>query len=162
MNARQYAAQWMFKETWGFDRTPKPDEMQIYAKALLACANGDGRLEQSERDWVIGLGAALGFSESALEELKNDTAQDDPAKLVSKSPVLDAQPVRLSIVYDAVRASGADGEVSDGERQTIYRMAKALDITQERVDAVIAQYESEQRVRASRLELIYGQAPKPY
>ena len=161
-DVRRTAAQWLFHELWDFDRVPDPEAMEVYAKALMACANGDGTLAPAERDWVVGFGAAVGFPEPFLEEMKRYAADDDPAELVRQTDVTNAPAVRLSIVYDAVRACGADGEVSGGELTAVYEMAEAMGMARDRVDAVVAQYHEEQRVRQQRLQLIYGEDGKPY
>jgi uncharacterized membrane protein YebE (DUF533 family) len=159
---RQQAAQWVFKETWGFERVPEPEQMELYAKALIGCANGDGHLAPEERAWVVGFGAALGFPTSFLSELERYEGAEDPAELLGGTEVTSSPGVRLSVIYDAVRACGADGEVSEGERETIFRMASALGVERARVDAVLAQYAKEVDVRKARLELIYGEGGSPY
>ena len=70
---RKTVAQWIARE-WGFEpdvmeRIPEED-MLAYGKALLHCANGDGRITQQERDWIMGYLTAAGHTDAVLEQLR--------------------------------------------------------------------------------------------
>ena len=62
---------------------------------------------------------------------------------------------RRSMIYNAIRAAGADGELHEKEIKTIYDFAKYLDVTDEQVREVQDLYEEEQKMREKRAAVLF-------
>jgi len=122
-------------------------------KAILICANGDGKLTPEERDWVTGYFAAFGAPDSLLDEMRSYKADDDIEAVISGTPASDAS--RRFLVYDAIRACSADGAYSDPERATVIRMAAKLGISEDLVKQIEEVCLEQARLRQKRLALMY-------
>ncbi|NER34882.1 MAG: hypothetical protein F6J93_12815 [Oscillatoria sp. SIO1A7] len=66
VNYREKIAQWAYKEFVDFDTIPPDSDVLAYTKALLICANGDGKLAPAEKNWGIGFTAAKGASDKII------------------------------------------------------------------------------------------------
>jgi hypothetical protein len=64
---------------------------------------------------------------------------------------------RRSIIYNAIRAAGADGELHEKEIKAIYDLAKHLEVTPEQVRQVQDLYEEEQQMREKRIKILFPQ-----
>ena len=62
---------------------------------------------------------------------------------------------RRSIIYNAIRAAGADGDLHAKEIEAIYDFAKNLDVTAEQVREVQDLYEEEQKLRKKRIAILF-------
>lgn len=149
-------APWIKTERYGITKTLPPETSVIWYKALLLCANGDGELTQAERDWVIGHATTYHpeMSESQIDELKNYNgtgSTDDIEKLVFSDPL--AKQGRYVLVYEAIQASAADGEYSDGEKATIRTMAGKLGISEDKVIELENLYQEEKAFREKRIKI---------
>lgn len=131
---------------WGAD-------FNAYMKSLLICAKGDGVLSEPERDWVLGYCAALGGDASLVDELTTYTADDDLEGMISQASV--ANVGRGAMVFDAIRACDADGELAPGEMAAIKQAASALGLPEETVDRLRELYEQERDARNARNNLLY-------
>lgn len=144
---------WLFNEKSSFKTIPTSGDFEVYAKAILICANGDGKLAPEERDWVIGHFAAFGTPDSVLDELKTYKADEDIEKVISMTPAASAS--RRFLVYDAIRACSADGQYSDPERAMVIRMAAKLGVSEDLVRQIEEVCLEEARLREKRLKLVY-------
>ena len=57
---------------------------------------------------------------------------------------------RLSLIYNAFRAAGADGEVHEKEAEAICALGKKLGVTDEQIQQVQALYDDEVKLRKKR------------
>jgi hypothetical protein len=144
---------WLFKDHTSFDTLPTADVFESYMKAILICANGDGKLTSEERDWVIGYMAAFGAPDSLLDEMRSYKANDDIEAVISATPASDAS--RRFLVYDAIRACSADGAYSDPERATVIKMAAKLGISEDLVKQIEEVCLEQAKLRQKRLALMY-------
>ena len=48
---------WVMKELFGMKTAPPEREFEVFTKAVLICAKGDGVLAPEERTWIAGLAA---------------------------------------------------------------------------------------------------------
>lgn len=144
---------WLFNQKTSFKTIPTTDDFEGYSKAILICANGDGKLAPEERDWVIGYFAAFGAPDSVLEELKTYKADEDIEKFITMAPATNAS--RRFLVYDAIQTCSADGQYSDPERAMVIRMAAKLGVSEEVVRQIEEVCIEEARLREKRLKLIY-------
>ena len=146
---------WLYKEHLNYGNVPAGGDEAAYSKALLVCAKGDGVISENERAWMVGYAAAFGADEAHLEMLKAYDGGDDIVALVAANPGLKAQ--SRDVVYDAIRVSYADGDMSDGERQAIAYMAQQLGLAAELVGQLEAVYLAEQSLKQARWALTYPQ-----
>jgi len=147
INARDLSSRWFFKHEWSFKDLPPAEDYRAFGQALLVCVNGDGELMPAERDWV------LGYLEHILAELKEYRATDDIVSVVSKSHIVSR--ARRAVVFDAIRACGADGEFSPAERATVHKLARALDLPDGVVEQLEAAHLDEVRATAKRIKLVF-------
>ena len=125
------------------------------AKLHLICAKGDGVLDPAERDWQISYFSALGTPESVLKELEVYEADDDLADLLGNSSERIKNLVQVDVVYQAIKASAADGELSEPEQEKISQMAELLGVTSEVVEQLVELHEEEEKLRQKRIKLLY-------
>ena len=59
------------------------------------------------------------------------------------------------MIYNAIRAAGADGDLHEKEVEAIYELGKNLDVTPEQVRQVQDLYEEEQKMREKRIALLF-------
>jgi uncharacterized membrane protein YebE (DUF533 family) len=147
-------ARWMFTEYWG-----APPELSLsdqenldFGRALIMAANGDGRLTDAEKDWILGYVATGGHSEETLEKLRAFDGTADFEDLFTRGIQRMAQRV---CIYDAIRACGADGDLHPDEIATVRSMAARLGVPDEVVDEFIALYKEEQDLKARRVQAVF-------
>lgn len=150
---REIGYLWLFKDWSNFSTLPTPDVFENYMKAILICANGDGKVTPRERDWVVGYFAAYGAPDSLLDEMKSYKADEDIEAIISATPASNAS--RRFLVHDAIEACSADGEFSEPERAMVTRMAAKLGISEELVKQIEELCLEEARLREKRLTLMY-------
>ena len=143
---------WFFKEIWDFKEPPPLIADEFFGKAIMICANGDGELTQEEKDWIVGYFATNGATEPVLNKLKAYTADEDIQKMVE--PIPDPG-IHNAIIYFAIKACDADGEISDGEMATILKLAKQLNISAEVVRSIKALYREEMEMRSKKLKILF-------
>ncbi|MGB3514001.1 MAG: hypothetical protein WBA93_33305 [Microcoleaceae cyanobacterium] len=147
---------WLFSRMYGFNMVPDRDEdWATVGKATLVCAKGDGVLAPAERDWQISYFSALGAPEFVLKELETYEANDDLVEIFENSSDRIKNLVQKDVVYQAIKASAADGEYSEGEHEKICKMAKLLGVTSEEVDQLVELRKEEEQLRQKRIKLIY-------
>ena len=107
------------------------DTNMRYAKAVIVCAAGDGEISERERQWLIGYLITGGDSEAIIDVVRTYTASDSLKDLIGDDPYLVL--TGRSMIYDALRACAADGELAEGERQRIMEAAAELNVPVETV-----------------------------
>jgi uncharacterized membrane protein YebE (DUF533 family) len=155
------ASRWWFHHEFNFSAPPPPAANELMLKAILICANGDGHLADQEREWVIGLAAMHGAAPALLDELRRYPATEGVEKLLTQEalkPFVENSMAPRALVYYAICAAFADGELHPEERATIHKMAVRIGVPKEIVEQLIALVELERQTRAMRLKLL---APRP-
>ncbi|MEB3341881.1 hypothetical protein [Okeania sp.] len=158
-NIRAIVAKWYYKECWGWDLEKMATAEELanhidlgpFLKSLLIVANGDGELSPEERKWVIGRGATAGAPESLLKELETYPANEDISQVVTDASVVSKG--RRAVIYFAIKAASADQEYAEGEKATVRKMAKAIDISEEVVQEIEALCVEEEQVKQKRIAL---------
>ncbi len=144
---------WLLHDTWDFRSLPPATDFESFGKALLVCANGDGRIAPAERAWVLGYLEAYGCPEEVTERLATYEGHDPIERVVDSSPSMRLS--ARSALYDAMRACLADGELDAGERATLARMAQAVGVEEAVLDRLVEHYHDELHLRGRRLRLLY-------
>jgi uncharacterized membrane protein YebE (DUF533 family) len=123
-----------------------------YAKALIVCAAGDGVISERERQWVVGYLITVGDSDAVIEEIRAYSGNDSLKDLIGDDPLLVL--TGRSIIYDALRACAADGDLADGERDRILEAAAELGVPAETVAELEEIVQQEGVLRKRRRKLI--------
>jgi len=118
-----------------------PEELLRYMRALLVVANADGRLARAERQWVLTYAFDQGLSDQALDDLRSWTPEgrDLSEHLEAMDPTAlpdELLAVRRSLLFDAMRAAGADGVFDADERAAIHSVAGQMGITTGDIEAL--------------------------
>jgi len=85
LDAGRLASAWHYRREWGFKSVPQAGDWAVMGRALLICANADGQLAPSEREWILGYMASNGAPAAMLEELAAFDATGDVLALLPKS-----------------------------------------------------------------------------
>ncbi len=158
MDIRQQGGEWLLQDLWGFSRIPSEDIALPFAKAIMVCAYGDGRLAPEEQKWVLGYFCALGYSEAFLEALAQyDPAADagDLSKLLENTPLTSDPDLRLPLIYNGVRAAAADRILDKGEVEALKRLAATIGIAGDAVEDIIAAYIAEVNAKMARIMICF-------
>jgi tellurite resistance protein len=155
MDAHEAGGLWLLREMWDFPSGVPEDDRVDYLKVIMACAQGSGELAQAEKDWVIGYGAACGAHQSTVDALEAYEGGEDVVEILERNmPV--AETWGRVAVFDAIRASGADGALNDDERDQIRRVADRLGVRAETLAAIEALCDDEQALKRRRIDLVFG------
>jgi hypothetical protein len=155
MDAHELGGLWLLREMWDFPSGVPEDDRVDYLKAIMACARAGAELSKAEKDWVIGYGAACGAHQATIDALEAYDGDEDVVAIVERNmPVADTWG-RVA-VFDAIRASNADVEYTDGERAAVRREASRLGVSEEVVVALEELYEREQELKRDRIALVFG------
>ncbi len=155
MDPHRIGGNWLLKEMWDFPSGVPEDDRVDYLKAIMACAHGGGRLAPAEKEWVIGYGAACGAPGSTVEALQGYGADEDVVEILERNmPV--AETWGRVAVFDAIRASGADEEYNDDEKEAVRRVATRLGVSEDVVSALESLYLEEQELKRKRIALVFG------
>jgi uncharacterized membrane protein YebE (DUF533 family) len=150
---------WLLRENLNFKSKPPVSDYENYGKALITCANGDGRITKEERGFILGYFDAFGCEPQVLDTLREYEGGEDMSDIINRSPLLQAT-ARAS-VYDAIRACMADGELHPDEKNTVSKMASSLGLTEFDVQELIDVYTEELEVKEKRQRLTYPEG-QPY
>lgn len=153
-NVRHTIAKWIFKQSRGFDELPPEDSTITYAKALLICASGDGEVSPAEKNWILGLTAAKGASDSDLEELKNYPATDSLEQVIASNDHISGN-ARHAIIYDAIGACSADGAYQEGEKAAVRKAATLIGVSEDVVQQLEELYAEEKKLFDRKIQLFY-------
>ena len=155
MDAHELGGLWVLREMWDFPNGVPEDDRVDYLKAIMACARAGTELAPAEKQWVIGYGAACGAHQATIDALEGYDGDEDVMAILDRNmPVADTWG-RVA-VFDAIRASSADGAYSDDERAAVRQEASRLGVTEEVVIALEDLYRREQELKRDRIALVFG------
>jgi tellurite resistance protein len=149
-NVAQLARAWLSRETWGIEPMSESD-LAAVAKAVVLCAQADGQLSPAERDWILGGYAVRAVPAEFIDELRRYPGNEDLAKVLDSSKV--GRAFARGVVYFAIGACGADGEIHALELDAIIKMGSLLDVPEDVVRQLKALYDEEQALRRRRIQL---------
>lgn len=153
------SAPWIKTQRYGIKKMLPNETAVTWYKALLLCANGDGKLTPAERDWVIGHATTYHpqMSKSQVDELRTydgTSSTDEIEKLIFSDPL--AKQGRYVLIYEAIQASAADDEYSEGEKATIRKMAAKLGISETKIRELENLHAEEKALREKSLNIWWG------
>ncbi len=152
---QQRAVAWFYLEHFGFSKAPPQTDAEVVrnmALALITTANGDGRLSDEERRWILGYFATKGYPPAVIEEMSGLSAADIAA-LPNLMQVGILQKSGRILVYDAIRASSVDG-YNSGERAAVRKAAGLLGIDEDSVAKLEQLVDDELALKARRITLL--------
>jgi uncharacterized membrane protein YebE (DUF533 family) len=150
------AAMWILEELWGappdLSGGLSDEENLDYSRALFCAANGDGRITDAERAWIVGYLRAAGHSPENIASLQAYEGTTDIEDLFTRG----VQPAAKRItIADAIRACGADGDLGDEELAAVRAIAERIDVPAEVVDELVDIYRQEQELKSRRIALVF-------
>jgi uncharacterized membrane protein YebE (DUF533 family) len=157
-DVRSLITRWQFKQQWDFVEIPGSEEFGAYAEAVFAAASGDGVIAPQERFWVIGYFASLGMPEDGIASFKNaDPTQMGPAIKKHLHAFLEspAGPFNRGLVYDCIRAAGADADYNSEESARVHEISEELGIPDSVTNETEEIYRAEKQMKADKLHLFY-------
>ena len=149
------ALRFIFRHYYGIKTFPESGDHQAAMKAVMICAKGDGTLSEPEKAWISGMSAMVGNPFYTLAHTyEADEAIED---VVAASPWLSQFGGRM-IVFEAIRAAAADGELHDGEVAVIKRFARAIGVEESVVSSLVQLHEEETQLLQRRLALLWPES----
>lgn len=95
-------AMWILEELWGappdLSGSLTDEDNRDYGRALFCAANGDGRITDAERDWIVGYLRAAGHSDENIASLQAYEGTDD-VDIYTREQELKAR--RIALVFPA-------------------------------------------------------------
>jgi tellurite resistance protein len=155
MDTHEIGGLWLLREMWDFPAGVPEDQRLDYLKAIMACAGAGTGLSEPEKRWVIGYGAACGATQETVDALEAYAADEDVVEILERNMPVANTWGRVA-VFDAIRASSADGEYNEDERAAVRREASKLGISEAVVVALEALYGKEQEHKRERIALVFG------
>ncbi len=154
MSYSELARAWVRRELVDLDQELPSRTFEIYFRALLVCAKGDGELEDNEREWVLGFCAAFGGDDELLDTLRTYPAHERIKEVIAGNPGVQ-KAGRRSLLFNAIEACAADGNYADGERARVRRMAHAMNVPLDEVEQLEALYEEQRALRQKKAQLLF-------
>jgi tellurite resistance protein len=155
MDAHELGGLWLLREMWDFPSGVPEDDRVDYLKAIMACARAGTELSAAEKSWVIGYGAACGAHQATVDALEAYDGDEDVVEILERNMPAARLWGRVA-VFDAIRASNADGAYAEAERAAVRREAATLGVPEEVVVALESLYEDEQELKRRRIGLVFG------
>ena len=159
MDPHEIGSKWVFEDMWDFTADVSQPVLLEFFKALIVCANADGELTDEERAWCIGYCAATGATPETLAELQNYAGTEDILVVIERGRHLGT--AHRPVIYDSIRACSADGELSEGERETIRRMAAVVGVSDDELAEFERIYAEDRALREKRIRTVFP-AETPY
>ncbi len=175
MASNQVVGQWYFNDLLGYKgKLPSATFGHFYVKCLMDIVAADGVIKDEEREWVVGFAAIsgksryikriiinwinkIGYPDEVLEEAKKYQPSNRKEGVEVLQADLDKDYVklnRLSLVYNALHAAGADGDINKQEFQAIKTFSKKLGVTQEQIEKVQDLYNNDIKLRKKRAAVL--------
>lgn len=153
MDPHEIGSKWVFDDMWGFTADVSQPVLLEFFKALIVCANADGKITDAERAWCIGYCAATGATPETLAELQDYDGAEDILEVIERGRHLGT--AHRPVIYDSIRACSADGELSDPERATILRIAAQVGVSEEEFAAFERIYVEDRALREKRIQGVF-------
>lgn len=156
MTDDQLGQGWLFHERFGYayDKVPPGLAFEAYGKALLMCAAGDGQLTPDERTWVVGYFAAFDSPSEVTDALKSFDGKGDIDMTIAMGDTI-ANKGRRWLVWDALNACSADGELHADELARVREMAAMVGIEPDVVAQIEQLHQEESAHKKKQYKLLW-------
>jgi tellurite resistance protein len=121
------------------------DSMECYAALVLGVAGVDGLHQSEEAAFERAMKNSMGDGFS-LEKIRVMAAQP-LVEIVKNQDVL--RVLAPYVLRDAVRVAQADGVLSDSEMRRLRDSAAALDVSNDRLESIVAAVQFDRKMRVS-------------
>lgn len=153
------ARRFFFEQFVGFHAQPDDRVQEIYAKAMIQCAKGDGILHEKERDWIRGYFASTGAPDHVMKLVDTYEGGEDLSEVLSGDERT-AKMAARNLVFDALRVCEADGELAPAELEKIHAMGKAMGLDEGAIRQVEAAYHVYKAAFENKMAVLFpGAAP---
>lgn len=153
VDAKRILKDWFYHESY---RTPielvdyntgSESDVENRLRALCYCASADGIITEKERLWILGSALARGCSLEFIEHLRepNELELEDILNAIRNS--IRGEPNSKSLIYNALRACGADGEITEMEKNRIIHFAKDLGLSEKFIHEIFELYTEEDAIK---------------
>ncbi len=149
------ALRFVFRHFYGIKTMPEAGDHEAAMKAVMICAKGDGVLADEEKDWISGVSAMVGNPFYGLAHTYD--AGEPIEDVVAASPWLSQFGGRM-IVFEAIRAAAADGELHTKEVEMITRLAGAIGVDASIVPTLVRLHEDETALMKRRIETLWPES----
>lgn len=152
---KQHEARRFFMEQFvGFSQVPDEKLQEIYAKAMIMCARGDGEFHDKEKAWVRGYFSATGASQRVIDLVDTYDGGTDILDVLAADERT-AKMAARNLVFDALRVCEADGDLAEQERASIYRMGTRMGLSERAVSQVEAAYDVYKAALANKMAVLF-------
>lgn len=156
---KKLASSWIMNWFFGFNQIPTNEDSNIYMKAVLCCAKGDGILSSEEKNWALGFCASWGVEDWVIEDLINYEADENLEEVIVRSPQVSM--AQRDILLSAIWVSAINKEYNAQEKVKVRKMASILGVSEEIVEQLEQLQQEESALRQKRLHLLYPEE-SPY
>ena len=170
MSTDDVIAEWYFNDLIGHrGKLPSPSFGLFYMKCLMDIVAADGVISDEERQWIIGFAAIsgktiliniseliwdhIGYQDDVIQQIEAYKPAESKEGVTILEHEINRDYVklnRLSLIYNAFRAAGADGIVHEKEAEAICALGKKLGATDEQIQQVQVLYDDEVKLRKKR------------
>jgi len=144
---------WFNNWWYGMNSFPNNDHSHALLKAVFVIARGDGVISNAERAFFFGYLDAVGLPESLHDFVRNYEGTDRLEDLLAGAEYIN-DATKRAILYTAILVAGADG-YAEGEREATRRAANILGVSEHVINELEAQFFAEEKLRASRIALLF-------
>ena len=104
-----------------------------FIKVLARLANADGKLDESEKEFIRQVAKVYQVSESRIEEILNFGSDED---IVESVKIIDSRRVALELIKEMCILAHADKELSESETLLIGRVGQAMGVELEKIQQI--------------------------
>jgi tellurite resistance protein len=144
-------ALWTLNYIFGLSESPGKDVDQLFNRAVLLCAGGDGEVSGEELQWLLGFAAAKGADEAELQRLREMSDSID-LKLLGTLEI--PEKLKKALIYCAIKASSAEGVYHAMEGEMIRKIANRLGLSDYIVEQIEDLCKREDELRLRRIQLL--------
>ncbi len=135
-------------------KAPTPEQMEEYAKVLLAVVGADGEISPREWEFLENHARSLGASDKTVERWRAFDFKGANLEALTKSSYVKTR--ARAILYDAIRAARADSVYAVEEKAAAARVAKLLGVEHSVLAAIEGLVEMELSMRTMRSALLFS------
>ena len=141
------------EETYGASYEFPPEVIDLYGRAILMVAAGDGEVSDDEWRYFEARGLAMGNSPEQIAKWKAEFREADLEADVKKLAEL-AGANSYAFLYDGIKVASVDG-YSEGERKAVRRAAEYCGISETTVARLENLCEMEEALKKLRTTLLF-------
>lgn len=113
----------------------KLDENQrvVIIKIMARLANADGKLDDSEKEFIRQVAKVYKVSEKRIEEILNFGSDED---IIQSAKIINNRKVALELIKEMCILAHADNELTESETLFIGRVGQAMGVELEKIQQI--------------------------